>query len=46
MIKMICKINLIIVIKIVDLNISRIYSRNHMVGKIFPNEFKILVACW
>jgi hypothetical protein len=48
MIKMTCKINLTIVIKVVDLNTSHIYSRNHMVGmdKTFSNEFPNLVACW
>jgi hypothetical protein len=47
MIKMTSKINLTIVIKVVDLNISRIYSHNHMVGmdKISSNEFRNLVAC-
>jgi len=48
MIKMTCKINLTIVIKVVDLNTSHIYNCNHMVGmdKNFSNEFTYLVACW
>ncbi len=29
---MTCRINLIVIVKLVDLNISRIYSHNHMVG--------------
>jgi len=32
MIKMTCRTNLTIVIKVVDLDINRIYSHNHMVG--------------
>ncbi len=37
---MTCKINLIVIIKIIDLNISRIYNCNHVVGmdKIFSSE--------
>ncbi len=32
MIKIACRTNLTIVVKAIDLNISRIYSYNHMVG--------------
>jgi hypothetical protein len=37
---MTCKINSIVIIKIIDLNINRIYNRNHVVGmdKIFSSE--------
>ncbi len=37
---MTCKINLIVIIKIIDLNISHINSCNHIVGmdKIFSSE--------